>query len=111
MNLGIFDAGGPVVSIVRTGSAGGEWGQCTVCTGSAGSERGLCKIVGSQGGGMLTLLTDCVRVRFIGVRAGGDWDRDLDLDLRSVGGDAEVDGADESLVQITDGRSDLVAEG
>ena len=62
---------------------------------------------------MLTVLTDCVRVRSIGVRSRVDWESDFDqdLDLESVGGDADMDGAEESLGRMTVGHVDLVPEG
>ena len=33
----------------------------------------LSRVVGSRGGGLFTLLIDCVRVRSIGVRSRGAW--------------------------------------
>ena len=70
-------------------------------------------VVGSQGGGLVTLLTDCVRVRSIGVRSRDDWesDFDLDLDLEFISGNDDMDGAEGSLGRITVGCVGLRPEG
>ena len=61
----------------------------------------------------LTVTADCVEVRSIGVRSEVVWESDFDLDLEpeSDGGGVDVDGAEESLGQMTDGRFALLPEG
>ena len=79
--------------------------------GSDGGKWGLGPVTKSRG--VVISWTGSVSVRSVGrtgIGVGGDWD--LDLDLGVVGGNVgvEAEGADDSLVLITDGRVGLAED-